>query len=159
MRKNLMFVTYHDKDYAEGLSYAIDLAKIMNKGITILLVHKKKLIQRLEDVMTAIAFAEAGEHETAKRIHSDSDIKTNSSDEKINLLAKRCRESGVAVSVQTAAIDIVSAVKDFLGKKTAIDMVLLSPSVTNNGNVTAKELKKLVKTASMPIVTMARQAL
>ena len=35
-------------------------------------------------------------------------------------------------------------------------MVLLSPSVTNNEGVSAKELKRLVRTVSRPIVTMAR---
>jgi len=37
-------------------------------------------------------------------------------------------------------------------------MVLLSPSITDNGNVSARELNKLVRTASRPVVTMARQA-
>lgn len=159
MRENLLFVTYHDENCEEGLSYAIDLAKIMNKGITILLVYKNNLMKRFEDVMISVTFAEAGEHETANRIYSGSDVRTDSSDGKINFLVRKCQESGVDVRVQTEAKDIVSSVKDFLRKKTSIDMVLLSPSVTNNGNVTAKELQKLVKTVSRPIVTIARQAL
>lgn len=158
MKKNLLFVTYHDEDCDEGLSYAIDLAKIMDKGITILMVYKNKLMKKFDDLMTAVTFAEAGEHETAKKLISGSDVKTVSSDERLKFLIEKCRESGVDVNVQTESRDIVSAVKDFLGKKTAIDMVLLSPCVTDNGNVTAKELQKLVKTVSRPVVTMAKQA-
>ncbi len=32
--KQLLFVTFHDEKYEEGLSYAIDLAKVMNNGIS-----------------------------------------------------------------------------------------------------------------------------
>ena len=88
----------------------------------------------------------------------DSKKEADRPDEKLNFLIEKCRESGVDVNIQTVKMDIVSAIKDFLGQKTAIDMVLLSPCVTNNGNVTAKELQKLVKTVSRPIVTMTKQA-
>ena len=158
MKKNLLFVTYHDEDCDEGLSYAIDLAKIMGEGITILMVYKNRLIKKFDDLMTAITFAEAGEDEIAKSIMLDSKKEADRPEEKLNFLIEKCRESGVDVNVQTESKDIVSAVKDFLGKKTTIDMVLLSPCVTDNGNVTAKELQKLVKTVSRPIVTMAKQA-
>jgi hypothetical protein len=60
------------------------------------------------------------------------------------------------VGVSTAAVDAVSAVKNVLRQNSRIDMVLLSPSVTNDGKVTSKALSKLVKTASRPIVTMAK---
>ena len=158
MKKNLLFVTYHDEDCDEGLSYAIDLAKIMGEGITILMVYKNKLMKKFDDLMTAITFAEAGEDEIAKSIMLDSKKEADRPEEKLNFLIEKCRESGVDVNVQTESKDLVSAVKDFLGKKTTIDMVLLSPCVTDNGNVTAKELQKLVKTVSRPIVTMAKQA-
>lgn len=49
MRENLLFVTCHDENCEEDLSYAIDLAKIMNKGITILLVYKNNLMKRFQD--------------------------------------------------------------------------------------------------------------
>jgi hypothetical protein len=68
VKKKLLFVTYKDETQDEGLSYAIDLAKTLEKGITILLVSKKKLEQRFEDIMAAVAFAEEGEHETAREI-------------------------------------------------------------------------------------------
>ncbi len=84
-------------------------------------------------------------------------MKNDSPDKRMSSLAERCRRAGVDVSVKSAAIDIVQAVKYYLAEQTSVDMVLLSPSVTDKGNVAEKDLRKLVKTASRPIVTMARQ--
>jgi hypothetical protein len=61
--------------------------------------------------------------------------------------------------MQAAKDDIVSAVSGFLKKRTAVDMVLLSPSVTQNGNISARELQRLVRTASRPVVTITRHEL
>ncbi|MDZ4383292.1 MAG: hypothetical protein U0937_01475, partial [Thermodesulfovibrionia bacterium] len=71
-------------------------------------------------------------------------------------LFKSCRESGVDADIYITKKDITIAIKDFLELRTSIDMVLLSPSVTNNEGLSAKELKRLVRTVSRPIVTMAR---
>jgi hypothetical protein len=157
--KQLLFVTYHDENLDEGLSYAVDLAKTMNDGIEILLIYKRKVLEKFEDMMTAITFAEADMHKTAREMISD-DYKKNSEDyeKKIDLLKETCRKSGITVGVSMAAADAVSAVKNILRQNARIDMVLLSPSITNDGNVTSKVLNKLVKTASRPIVTMAKNA-
>lgn len=155
--RQLLFVTYHDESLDEGLSYAVELAKTMNDGIEILLIYKRKVLERLEDMMTAVTFAEADMHKTAREMISE-DYKKNNEDyeKKIDLLKETCRKSGVTVGVSTAAADAVSAVKNILRQNTKIDMVLLSPSITNDGHVTSKVLNKLVKTASRPVVTMAR---
>ena len=155
--RQLLFVTYHDESLEDGLSYAVELAKTMNDGIEILLIYKRKVLERFEDMMTAVTFAEADMHKTAREMISD-DYRKNSEDyeKKIDLLKERCRRSGVTVGVSAAAADAVSAIKNILRQNTKIDMVLLSPSITNDGNVTSKVLNKLVKTASRPVVTMAR---
>ncbi len=159
MRKQLLFVTAQNEDFAEGFSYAIDLARAMKEDITVLFVQKKNLMERFEDMMTAITFAEAGEHETAREILAEGDIKKdNESDKKLRHLVKRCSEADINVDSHTVSMDAISAVKDFLKRKNGIDMVLLSPSITANGNVTAKELNRLVRTASKPIVTMAKHS-
>ncbi|MBI5194889.1 MAG: hypothetical protein HZA10_01045 [Nitrospirae bacterium] len=154
MKKNLLFVTYQDEECDEGLSYVIDLAKIMDRGITILLVYKQKLMEKFENIMTAVTFAEAGEHKTAQEILSTNDKKNAGA---ISLLLEKCRKSGVDTNIQTTTMDIGLAVKDFLKQKNTVDMVLLSPSITNNGNITSSDLQKLVRTASRPVVTMASQ--
>jgi hypothetical protein len=80
--KQLLFVTYHDENLDEGLSYAVDLAKTMNDGIEILLIYKRKVLEKLEDMMTAITFAEAGMHRTARELISDDFRKQNEDYEK-----------------------------------------------------------------------------
>ncbi len=157
--RQLLFVTYHDENLEEGLSYALDLAKTMNDGIEILLIYKRKVFEKFEDMMTAVTFAEADMHKTAREMITDDYKKKNEDyEEKVNLLIEKCRKSGIAANISTAATDTVSAVKNILRQNTRIDMVLLSPSITNDGNVTSKVLNKLVKTASRPVVTMAKNS-
>ncbi len=157
-RNRLLFVTYHDENFEDGLSYALDLAKTMNNGIEILMIYKRKVLEKFDDMMTAITFAEAGEHQTAREMISE-DYKNRNEDyeKKLATIKEKCTKSGIAVDFSTAAMDAISAIKNILRQNTKIDMVLLSPSVTNDGNVNAKVLNKLVKTASRPVVTMAKQ--
>jgi DNA gyrase/topoisomerase IV subunit A len=157
--KELLFVTYHDEKSDEGLSYAIELAKTMNDRVGILLLYKRKVLEKFEDMMTAVTFAESNEHKTARELISE-DLKEKNEDlnKKLALMEEKCRNAGVPVEVSTAAMDAVSAIKNILRENPRIDLVLLSPSITNDGHVTAKTLNKLVKTASRPIVTMAKQA-
>jgi hypothetical protein len=64
-----LFVTYRDENIEEGVSYAVELAKAMYEDITLLLVQKKSnLMEKLENLMTAVSFAEADEHDTARQI-------------------------------------------------------------------------------------------
>lgn len=157
--KQLLFVTYHDENFDEGLSYAVELAKTMKDSIEILMIYKRKAVEKFEDMMTAVTFAEAGEHKTAREmIGEDYKTKNEDYDKKIALIEENCRKSGVAVDFSTAAMDVVSAIKNLLRQNSRIDMVLLSPSITNDDHITSKMLNKLVKTASRPIVTMAKQA-
>lgn len=157
--RQLLFVTYHDENMDEGLPYAVDLAKTMNDTLEVLLIYKRKAMEKLDDMMTAITFAEADMPKTAREMISE-DYKKNKEDyeKKIDHLKKVCSESGVTVDVSTAATDTLSAIKNILRQNTRVDMVLLSPSITNDGNVTSKMLNKLVKTSSRPVVTMAKNA-
>jgi hypothetical protein len=157
--KQLLFVTYHDEKSDEGLSYAVDLAKTMNDGVEILLLYKREVLDKFDDMMTAVTFAESNEHKTARELMSE-DLRAKNEDleHKIALMEEACRNGGVPAEVNTAAMDAVSAIKNILRQKPKIDLVLLSPSITNDGHITARMLNRLVKTASRPIVTMAKQA-
>ncbi|HTR44555.1 MAG TPA: hypothetical protein VMH06_02510 [Thermodesulfovibrionales bacterium] len=159
MKRKLLFVTYHDENFEEGLSYALDLAKTMNDGIALLMVYRRTVLERFEDMMTVVTFAEANEHKTARELIRD-DLSGKSGvddyDRKIALLTERCEQYGIPVEVNAAATDVLTAVRNILKQKRDIDMVLLSPSVTGDGSITTKTLNKLVKTASRPVVTMAR---
>jgi hypothetical protein len=159
-KRQLLFVTYGDENLEEGVSYAIELAKAMYEDITLLLVQKKSnLIEKLGNLMTAVSFAEADDHETARQIMAGgSQDGQERLERKLAELAERCKREGVQVNVQHTALDAVSGIRTFLRDHTGIDKVVLSPVVTEAGNVTAKDLNRLVRTASRPIVTMTRQA-
>jgi hypothetical protein len=154
MKRNLLFVSYRDGDFGQDLSYALDLAKMTEKGMAILLVNRKRLADKFEDMMTAVTFAEAGEHDTAMDFMNAPEVE----DGLKSMLEMKCQESGMAASVYTALHDAVSSLRAFLKQNNTIDMILLSPSITENGEISSKELKRLLRTASRPIVTMTRQA-
>ncbi len=157
--KRILFATYHDEGYEEGLSYAMELAKTMADGIEILLVFKRKVMEKFDDVMTAITFAESDEHKTARELISN-DLRSQGQDfeEKLRLIREKCEKAGLETEVNISAAGVVSAIKNILKKNTRIDMVLLSPSITADGHITSRELNKLVKTSSRPVVTMSKQA-
>jgi hypothetical protein len=157
--KELLFVTYNDDNFDEGLSYAVDLAKTMGDSIRILMVYKRTVIENFEDVTAGVIPAEPKEHKTAGEPTGEDYSKTQEHFEsKLSLIKEKCKEAGVSVDISTAAPDAVTAIKNILRQNTRIDMVLLSPGITNDSDITSKTLNKLVKTASRPIVTMAKQA-
>ena len=160
-KRQLLFVTYGDENLEEGVSYAIELAKAMYEDITLLLVQKKNnLMEKLGNLMTAVSFAEADDHETARQIMAGgSQDGQERLERKLAELAERCKREGVQVSVQHTGLDAVAGIRAFLRDHTGIDKVVLGPAVTEAGNVTAKDLNRLVRTASRPIVTMTRQAI
>jgi len=158
-KKQLLFVTYHDEKFDDGLSYALDLARTMNDGISILMVYKRKVMEKFEDLMTVVAFAEANDHKTARELIVE-DLEKNNEDyeKKLSLLRGKCQGSGIDVDVSAASTNVVAAIRNFLKQNSSVDMVLLSPSVTNDGSISSKDLNRLVRTASRPIVTMAKNA-
>lgn len=159
-KRQLLFVTYGGENLEEGVSYAIDLAKAMYEDITLLLVKKPiNLLDKLGNLMTAVSFAEADEHETALELMAgDSLEKQAGYDAKLVELMVRCKQEGISVNVQRTDLDAVSGIRSFLKSNGGIDKVVLSPAMTETGNVTSKDLNRLVRTASRPIVTMTRQA-
>ena len=121
--------------------------------ITILIVSKKRLLDKFNDLMVAVAFAEADDHKTAREMLCEGN---NAPQNAVEHGLKKFKDAGVSIKVLTSAKDAVPAVTDLLKQKNNVDMVLLSPGITRNGEVTTKELQRLVRTASRPIVTMAK---
>ncbi len=159
-KRQLLFVTFGDERLEDGVSYAIELAKAMFEDITLLLVQKKgNLMDKIGDLMTAVSFAEADDHQTARQIMAGgSDDARRQFEKKLADLTERCLKEGIRVSVERTDLDAVSGIRSFVKKHTGVDKVVLSPVVTEGGNVTARDLNRLVRTASRPIVTMTRQA-
>ncbi|MDA8084488.1 MAG: hypothetical protein M0024_12595 [Nitrospiraceae bacterium] len=159
MKKQLLFVTYPNEEMDDALSYAVDLARTMNEGITVLLVKKKSFIEKFENMMAAVTFAEEGDHESARQFLAASEEGSDASVEKdLMTIRNKCREVGVNVNIHTATMETAPAVKTFLQNTNGIDMILLSPSITGKGQLSGDALKKLVRTVSRPIVTMSKQA-
>lgn len=158
-KKQLLYVTYHDESLEAGIPYAVDLAKTMNEDISILMVYRRKAMEKFEDYMAAIAFAEEGEFKTTRElIARDLEKKNESYEEKIGLLIESCKKLRIAADVSASALDVVSAIKNLLRQNTKVDMVLLSPGITSNSNIVEKKLSRLVKTISRPIITMTKNA-
>lgn len=154
MKKQLLFVTCQNESRDDGLAYAVDLAKTLQEGLTILVVKARKLGRRFEDLMSAVAFAEENEHETARELARGTEETQGHGG-----MVEQCRVLGIEAGMQTAHEDLVPAVSAALRSSRGVDMVILSPSITRDGNVSAKELQRLVRTASRPVVTIARNQL
>lgn len=142
------------------MSYAIELAKAMYEDITLLLVRKKSsVMDKLGDLMTAVSFAEEGQHDTARQIMTGGSADARAIyEEKLAWFLERCGRENIQARIQKTDLDAVAGIRSFLKNNAGIDKVVLSPAITEAGNVTAKDLNRLVRTASRPIVTMTKQA-
>jgi len=157
MKHKLLFVTYKDKHEDEGLSYVIELAKTLNKDLTIFLIWKKRLSKRIENVLTAATFAEADEHETARQMATGEQEEVKGDvDPKLEPFVGKCHESGIEVDIRSFKQDVFPTLKNYFKRRNGIDIVLLGPNVAGSGSINARELKRLASTISRPIVTIAR---
>lgn len=159
-KKQLLFVTYLDEHLDEGISYAIELAKAMIEDIVLLLVQKKDaLSERFSDLMAGASFAEQGEHETAKVLASGADrVLPSVINGKITEMVVASSKAGVHLDVQHSEKDVISGIRSYLKGNTVVDKVVLSPAVTESEALTTRDLNRLVRTASRPIVTMTKQS-
>ena len=160
-KRQLLFVTYLDEHIDEGISYAIELAKAMIEDIVLLLVHKKELLKdRFSDLMAGASFAEEGDHETAVALSEGRDRDLPALiDGKITEMVVASSKAGVHLEVQSSDKDVLGGIRSYLKGNTVVDKVVLSPAVTESEALTTKDLNRLVRTASRPIVTMTKQSL
>jgi len=155
--KQLLFVTYQNRQSEEGLAYAIGLAKTLGKGLSVLMVRDGKMAQEsFSDAMAAAALPETVEHGTAMEVAGIPDQALI--ERRVEYIKEKCSSSGVSADVRPTSLDAASAIKGTLKAENGIDMILLGPSVTENENFTAKKLGRMIKSATMPIVTIASKA-
>lgn len=159
-KRQLLFVTYRDENVDEGISYTIELAKAMLEDIVVLLVRKKETLkEQFDTLMTGVAFAEAGEQETAREIVSGAErdmpaiVKSKTTE-----MVLQSSKAGVHLEVMDTDKDVVAGIRSYLRDASNIDKIVLSPAVTESEMLTTRDLNRLVRTASRPIVTMTRQS-
>ena len=157
MSRQILFITFLTKGYQSGFLYSTELARCMEKDITVLIVRQKeKIAEKIENIMTAVTFAEADEHDTACMFVGDKPDHEYVAE--IAYLKDKCRELNINLSIFYSELDIVSAIRRFVKQNHGVDLILLGTTVTENGHIRAKELKRLVRTSARPIVTIGNDA-
>jgi hypothetical protein len=151
MKERLLFITKGGEHNDDGFSYVLELAKALNKGIAVVMVYKEKMMQ--EDVMAAVAFAEAGDLKTVEELMNGQEKAIKEAEQRrIKELTERARETSIDITCDVAVRDVAGAIKDFLKDRPNIEMVLLSPNLSEDMGF--KAVKKLLKNISKPIVTI-----
>lgn len=161
MKEKLLFVTKGGEGCDEGFSYVLELAKSLNAGIEMLMVYGKGVLDKYEDVMAAVAFAEAGDLATVEELMNSQEKRIKeTAEKKISELSVKCREISVDLNYQIVSGDAADEIKNFLNKgilyKPGINMILLSPNLVQDKK--GIDLKKLVKNITKPIVTITKPA-
>ncbi len=155
-KRQLLFVTYGDANLEEGVAYAIELAKAMVEDIAMLLLLKRKeMMTHIENLMTVVT-PEEGIEPTGM---ADRSVSYQDASQKILTgLVERCQREGLRIAVTQSDQDPLTGIRTYLENHTDVDKVVLSPAVTGSDGISTKELSRLVRTASRPIVTMTRHA-
>ncbi len=157
MRRQIMFVTYLTDGFQKAFAYGTELATMMKKDIAILIISRgKNTTGTDENCMTEVAFTGSGENEITREFIPDNEKQDFT--EEINYLWERCSETDIKLSIHRSALDIVTAINSFVRQERGIDIILIGSTITGNGTITAKELKRLVRTVSRPVVTIGEEA-
>ncbi len=153
MKEKILFVTKGGENTDEGFSYVLELAKALNSGIAVLVVYPRQMMTSFEDVMSAAAFAEAGDFQTVRVLLEQQETELKEAEEKkINEMKVKAEEISVGLICKTVTGDIASAITDYLKERTGIEMVLLSPNLSRERKIL--DLRKLLKNISKPIVNI-----
>lgn len=157
MGKKLLYVTYLTEGFEKGFSYCTELARTMGKDISVLIVvDRMAFSEKFENIMTAVTFSQANEHEFATEVISEPP-EYDYADE-INYLSEKCSGSGISLSIYRSTLNIIPAIKRFVQHEKGIDLILMGTTVTYKGGITTKELKRLVRIAARPVVTIEKEA-
>ncbi|MBI5408315.1 MAG: hypothetical protein HZA14_03010 [Nitrospirae bacterium] len=154
MKEKLLFVTKGGEDCDNGFTYILELAKTLNAAIAMLMVYSKNAMQTYEDVMAAVAFAEAGDHAMVKELMQGEEKRLKETvNKKVEEMAERCRENSVPFTYRIDADETITSIKHFLKNSPGVDMVLLSPNLSENKKEI--DLKKLIKNITKPICAIS----
>ena len=153
MKEKILFVTKGGENTDEGFSYVLELAKALNSGIAVLVVYPRQIMTSFEDVMSAAAFAEAGDFQTVRTLMKEQETELKETEEKkIKEMKVKAAEISVGLIYKTVSGDVASAITDYLKERTGIEMVLLSPNLSKERKIL--DIRKLLKNISKPIVNI-----
>ncbi len=153
MKEKILFVTKGGENTDEGFSYVLELAKTLISGIAVLVVYPRQMMTSFEDVMSAAAFAEAGDFQTVRTLMEKQETELKETEEnKIKEMKVKAGEISVSITYKTASGDVASAITDYLKERTGIEMVLLSPNLSKERKIL--NIRKLLKNISKPIVNI-----
>jgi hypothetical protein len=155
MKDKILFVTKEGETCDEGLSYVLELAKTLNADIEILIMSPAQLTTQFEDIMAAVAFAEAGDLKTMNEVMESEQCSCRALlEKKISDIMKSSKESAVDLLCHLSEGDVAAAIKTFLKGRKNIGMVLLSPSLSENKK--SLDIRTLIKNISKPIVHISK---
>lgn len=161
MKDKILFVTKGGETCDEGLSYVLELAGTLNAGIEVLIMSPDKISSQLESLMEAAAFAEEGDRESAiQAVQREQCECRGLLEEKIGAMMKSSKEavrgSAIDLVFHLSDGDISAEIRKLLKERKNIDMVLLSPSLSEHKKTF--DIRKLIKIISKPIVNISRPA-
>ncbi|GAB4482641.1 MAG: hypothetical protein OHK006_01540 [Thermodesulfovibrionales bacterium] len=155
MSDSILFVTKGGEQCDEGFSYVLELAKNLNSAIEVLIMKPAQLAEDFEDIMVAATFAEAGDVRTMREVMDAEQCRCRELLEaKIASLTSLSRDNSVSLLFHTAEGDVAAAIKTLLRSRRTVDMILLSPSLSQGRKPV--DVRKLIKTVSKPIVHISR---
>jgi hypothetical protein len=153
MKERILFVTRGGENTGEGFPYALELARALNCGITVLVIYQKQVLMRLEDLMSAAAFAQGGDFHTADNLLSEPEKELSKDTErKISEMAAGAGHMPLGFAHKTLITDIRAAITDYLQERPAIEMVLLSPNLSRGKKLF--DMKRLLRNIPKPIVNI-----
>ncbi len=152
--QELLYVAYKDEHFEDGISYAIYLAKLLSKPLRILLLKGRGPGTRFENAVASIASVSPFPHtyfESAAAL-LEKEVPQEAAPVE-SLLIEKCNNHGIAATVHAELEATAATIMGFL-RKMKVDLVLLSPKVTESRNIQ----KRLLRHSPHPVVTMARGA-
>lgn len=157
MNDKVLFVTRGGEMCDEGFSYVLELAKTLGAGIEVLIIYPSQMTNSFDAIMTAATYAEAGDLKTIQAMdNEDRDKFRELAARKISAhtVVSGSQEPKVDLVCHSADGDLAVTIKSHLKNRPYIDMVLLSPSLSENKK--SFDIKKLLKNISKPIVNISR---
>jgi hypothetical protein len=157
MKKKILFVTRGGERCDEGFSYSLELAKTLHAGIEVLIIGPSCLAAEFEDIMAAATFAEEGELKTAGEIMKETQRACSRKLEaRVSEFLQETEGGTADFLCHIMDGDMAPAINRVLKDRPYVDMVLLSPSLSEK--VGSSHVKKLLKNISKPIVHISKPA-